>query len=424
MNANRVNLVDEVDVLVAGGGTAGAIAAIQSARAGARTLLVEQRSKLGGTMTGGRVSAPAYFYCQTHQIIAGIGWELVRRCHELDGRKMPDFLAPNPRRPSYHVGVDPHVYALVSEEACVESGVKICYNECVSDISEEAERWRIECVGKNLSRVVHAKEIVDCTGDADLVGMLGLARVRGERRQPGTLEFKLGGYELEQLDGALIEQAYRAALADGRLKPGDYCFPDRPFMDFLKSRGVNLQHLFGADSTSSESQAQAELAGHASLLRILRFVRSLPGCAQARIEDMGDYATVRETYRIVGETTVTREDYVSGRKFDDAIAWTLYFIDIHHEEGIKQEFLPKGVVPTIPLGSLIPKGASRILVAGRSLSCDRDAFSALRVEASCMAMGQAAGMAAALGAKRGIPSREVPLDALRTELRKHQALVP
>lgn len=423
MNKSLQVFDESADVVVAGGGTAGVIAAVQAAREGAKTVIVEMTGKLGGAMTGGLVSAPAYFYSRSRQIIKGIGWELIMRNRELDNITMPDFLTPNPRRPSYHVRVNPHVYALTAEEMCLKSGVKILYHETVSDIEDENGGWLLTTFGKNVKRTIRAREVIDCTGDADIVGMLGFERVRGERRQPGTLMFRLGGYDTGKLDAALVENEYRRALAEGRLRKGDYCGGEI-FMDFLASGGCNKQHIIGADSSSSVLQTEADINGHQALLRVLSFIKGIPGCGMATVDSMADSAAMRETYRIVGEQTITYEDYMNGKRYDDAVAYTLYFIDIHHDDGIHREFLPYDVVPTIPLGALIPKGSRRILAAGRCISSDQKAFSALRVEASCMGMGQAAGAAAALAVRMNVPSRDVPIEDVRGILRKHDAIVP
>ncbi|MFA7005996.1 MAG: FAD-dependent oxidoreductase, partial [Verrucomicrobiia bacterium] len=133
---------------------------------------------------------------------------------------------------------------------------------------------------------------------------------------------------------------------------------------------------------------------------------------------------VRETFRIVGETTVTVDDYVRGRHFEDAVAYSFYPIDLHVEHGVKPEHLKEGVVPTIPLGALIPKDSKNMMVAGRCLSSDRLANSALRVQASCMAMGQAAGATAALAVCAATTPLNVPLADIRRSLAKHGAIVP
>ncbi|NLB96207.1 MAG: FAD-dependent oxidoreductase [Armatimonadetes bacterium] len=417
-------LREEADILVVGGGTAGVIAAIQAARLGARTVVLEMTGQLGGTMTNGGVSAPAHFFNRGRQVIAGIGWELVTKTKALDGTPLPDFNNPPPNRPSHHVSVNPYLYACLAEESCLEAGVTLHYHEVVTTAEARGDRWLVESVGKGVRREVLAREVIDCSGDADVVGLLGFERVKGEVRQPGTLEFRLEGYDYKALDADLLQARYEEALRDGTLIRGDFCYARRPFIDYLRAGGANLQHLFGADSTTSETQTEANIAGRQGLLRMLRFLKTLPGCEKVRIARMYPMAAIRETYRIVGETTITREDYLSGRRFDDAVAYTFYFIDVHTEEGTDHEFLEEGVVPTLPLGALVPKGSQRLLVAGRTVSSDRRANSALRVEASCMAMGQAAGAAAALGVRQGVPSRDVPLDLLRDTLRAHGALVP
>jgi len=418
-------LQDDVDVLVVGGGTAGVIAAIQAARAGAKTAIVEMAGQLGGTITTGGVSAPAYFFSPDRQIIAGIGWELVLKTKALDNTPWPDFSRHNPRRPSYHIPINPAVYALVAEEAALEAGVDLHYHEILNDIERYPGGWSVQSVGKGILRSTLAREVIDCTGDADAVGILDLPRERGEVRQPGTLEFRLCGYNMDDLDVEVVQERFESAMDDGNLQPGDFWrAEDGLFIEFLRARGVNQQHIFGADSTTAVTQSSANVEGRRAVLRLLRFVRTLPGCGQATLEKLYPMAAIRETYRIVGETKITYDDYISGRIFDDAVCYTLYFIDVHTEHGVEQEFIPARRVPTIPLGSLIPKGSERLLVAGRSISSDRLAHSALRVEASCMAMGQAAGAAAALGVEMEVPSRDVPIEAIRSLLREHDAIVP
>jgi hypothetical protein len=415
----------QADVLIVGGGTAGAIAAIQAGRAGAKTAVVEMHGQLGGTMTTGGVSAPAYFWSPERQIVAGIGWELVQAVKALDGTSLPDFSAPNPRRPSYHVSVNPRLYALLAEEACLDAGVTIHYHEIVTGIRDLGDVWQVETVGKGLRRTITAREVVDCTGDADLVGMLGLPRLRGDVRQPGTIIFRLGGYDANEMDMEIVQEHYETAMADGRLHAGDFWrVEDQPFIQFLRSGGANAQHIFGGDSSTAATQTDMNLKGRQAVLRLLRFVRSLPGCENAQLDSLYTLATARETYRIVGEKTITYEDYISGSVFEDAVCYSLYFIDVHTEHGVEQEFVPRPRVPTVPLGALVPRGSRRLLVAGRCVSSDRLANSALRVEASCMAMGQAVGAAAALGAQQGVPSHEVPVGKIRALLREHDAIVP
>ncbi|MDF1514526.1 MAG: FAD-dependent oxidoreductase, partial [Anaerolineae bacterium] len=242
--------------------------------------------------------------------------------------------------------------------------------------------------------------------------------------QPGTLMFLLSGYDLNQLDRHQIQLRYEQALVKGELLPGDYQHTNKDFIHFLQNRGSNAQHIHGADSSTASAHTKANIAGRQSLLRLLRFVRSLPGCEDTRIETMASETGIRETYRIIGEVCITAEQYRQGVVFPDAVSYTFYPIDLHTAQGITPQPLEQGVVPTIPLRAMIPRGSRNLLAAGRCISSDRLANSALRVQASCMAMGQAAGAAAVLAARQRISPAEVNYDACRGLLRKHQAIVP
>lgn len=411
-----------VDVLVVGGGTAGTIAAIQAARAGAQVAIVERGQQLGGTMTSGGVGFPGLFHAWGRQIIAGIGWELVCRTVELGGGVMPDFSQPYGRQHWRHqIRLNGPLYAALAEEAALEAGVRLWYGALPTSVSAMADGWSVEVVGKGLRRRIHCAQLIDATGDADVVGMAGYRRRLAGQRQPGTLIFRLGGYDVDALDADALEARYRAALEGGALLPGDVASVNACFIAFLRSGGENAQHVLGADSTTAATQTEANVTGRQSVLRLLRFVRSLPGCEGAQLLKMAPETAVRETNRIVGETTVTVADYVAGRRFEDAVCYAFYPVDLHTEAGVKPEPLSEGVAPTIPLRALIPQGSRNLLVAGRCVSSDRLANSALRVQAPCMAMGQAAGAAAALGATT---PGALDLAVLKALLRRHDAIVP
>lgn len=132
----------------------------------------------------------------------------------------------------------------------------------------------------------------------------------------------------------------------------------------------------------------------------------------------------RESYRILGETLITVKDYTSGRHFEDAVSYAFYPVDLHTRTGVRPKPLKRGIIPTVPLSALIPKGSENIIVAGRCISSDRLANSGLRVQAACMGMGQAAGATAALAAKTDTTPLKVPLSDIHDLLRKHQAIIP
>jgi hypothetical protein len=275
--------------------------------------------------------------------------------------------------------------------------------------------------GKGTQVEIRARQVVDATGNAAVVGLLGLPRRREAATQPGTLIYRLAGYRVEDGKLELFNARAAEAVAAGRLLPTDF---NRNLRHFLETGGENAMHVPEADSSTSETHTRTNVRGRQSLLRMMRFLKSLEGFENLRIERLQPETGVRETYRIVGEASISCEDYVSGRQYVDAVAHTFYPIDLHDEHGVRPRHLPEGVVPTLPLGALIPKGSRNLIVAGRCVSSDRLANSALRVQASCMAMGQAAGAAAALAASgRSTPAR-LPLDELRRALTDHSAIVP
>ena len=294
------------------------------------------------------------------------------------------------------------------------------YYEFPLTVVAVAEGWRVRLVGKGTQVDVIAKQLMDCTGNAAVIGMLGLPRRREEATQPGTLIYKLTGYDRDRADLPALEAQARDALKTGGLLPTDMYGGVR---GFLASGGQNDMHIIRADSSTSALHTNTNVRGRQSLLRVLRFFKSQPGFEKLHVERLQPEAGVRETFRIVGETTIAQEDYVAGRVFADAIAYSFYPIDLHDEHGVRPEPL-KGAVPTIALGALIPRGSRNLLVAGRCLSSDRAANSALRVQASCMAMGQAAGTAAALACRTGATPLGVSLDTLRQTLKAHGAIVP
>lgn len=413
------------DVLVIGGGTAGTIAAIQAGRLGAKTILVEAGSQLGGTTTTGGVDFPGLFHAWGKQVIAGIGWELVTATAELNDDELPDFSKPTGRQHWRHqVRICGALYAALAEEACVKAGVQLRYYESPLAVDEVTGGWRVRLVGKGTIMNVTAKQIIDCTGSATAVGLAGFARLRDETRQPGTLIYRVGGYDLATLDpNALkaLQEKHAAAVKSGALQRTDI---NGSIAGWLGKGGESGNHVIGADGTTSESHTQTNIAGRQALLRVLRFLKQEPALALMEIERLQPEVGIRETYRIVGETTITVADYEGGRVFEDAVSHSFYPIDLHFEGGVRPKHLPEGVVPTVPLRALIPKGSKNLLVAGRCVSSDRLANSALRVQASCMAMGQAAGVTAALAARDGATPRQVSLAAIRAELTKHRAIVP
>lgn len=411
----------KADVLVIGGGTAGTIAAIQAARAGCSTVLVESGSQLGGTTTTGGVSFPGLFHAWGKQVISGIGWELVSEAVKLNDDQLPDFLVPTGKQHWRHqIRVNPFIYTMLAEEKCLQAGVRLRYYESPFRILYKKGQWEVETVGKGTHAKIICNQLIDCTGNASAASLSGYKVLREEETQPGTLMFRIGGYDFDKLDLKLLQQRYEEAVAKGELEREEF----RSIQALLRTAGDNVQHIAGADSTTSETHTLTNIEGRASLMKHLRFLRTLPGCEKTKLVSMQPETGVRETYRIDGIYQITHEDYVSGKVFDDSVCYSFYPIDLHDKNGVVPRHLEEGTVATIPLTALIPRNSRNFLVAGRCLSSDRLANSAVRVQASCMAMGQAAGAAAVIANKHRTSPSEVPVGEVKSLICDYGGIVP
>ena len=136
-----------MDILVVGSGSAGTTAAIQAGRAGAKTLLIERNFQLGGTTTTGGVAYPGLFDAWGKQVIAGIGWELVKESVELDGGKFPDFSKVPRAHHHNQIHINQFIFAILAEEKCQEAGVEIAYYEFPTSVKKTEQGWQVDCMG-------------------------------------------------------------------------------------------------------------------------------------------------------------------------------------------------------------------------------------------------------------------------------------
>lgn len=417
-------MTEQYDVLVVGGGPAGCPAAVQAALLGSRTLLVEKNGALGGTTTVAGVALPGLFHAWGRQIIAGIGWEMVRRSVAIAGDQLPDFSRWDLPHWKLQIPIVPAIYAAVIDETVTSAGVDLLLHTMVGAVAWRDDGWDVTLCTKQGLVPIRARRIVDCTGDADVVALAGLTRRSNPRRQPGTIMIRLGGYDIASLDLDALERAYAEALADGRLQPGDVS--SGSIATFLRNRGENAIHVPGAGAETSAAKTAAELAGRRAMMRLYTFLKGQPGLAGLRIESWAIETGIRETYTIDGLVSITEEDYVSGRMWPDAVSYSFYPVDVHRPDGHGIDIRPLryGTFPTIPRAAMIPRENGYLAVAGRCVSGDQAANSAYRVQASCMGMGQAAGAMAALAARAGCRMQDVPVDDIRAAIRRHGAIVP
>jgi hypothetical protein len=367
---------------------------------------------LGGTMTAGGVYMPNHFFRPQGPVVLGIAWELYTKSKAVEGLPVPDYRRRRPvESPGYYSYINVPLYAAIAEEEAVKAGIILHYHEFVQDVRPVGDLWEVTSAGRGVTRITVAKEIIDCTGDADVVRILGLGVLRDEVRQPGTYQYKIEGIEHEQIWEKEVQAIYDEAMAAGVLQRGDFAYPNmEPFRYYLAHGGHNGTHIYDADTSDAEGQTRANLEGRARMLRMFKFVTSsIPGCERAVLRMMAPHALARETYRAEGEYIVSRDDFMQATDFDDKVCNAFNYIDLHSQkDGCDVIFHESAdLLPKVPFRALIPKGSARLTVAGRIVSAERVALAGIRAQCTCMAMGQAMGAAAALAVQRGVASREI-----------------
>ncbi|MGQ9525885.1 MAG: FAD-dependent oxidoreductase [Armatimonadota bacterium] len=443
-SARQTPIWADVDVLVVGGGTAGTAAAIAAARNGARTLLVEASGMLGGSQTAGLVTPMMPNHIDGHPLTQGICEELLSRhaalVHgpEIGGRDRLWF--------------DPIRLAMAYDDAVAESGADVLYHSlCVDAVKKDDAVVGVVIESPSGRRALLARVVVDCTGDADVAAFAGVPFESGGPdgiNQPMSLRFHMANVRLDEAAAFFTQkgwpvspplmsvgchEAHESPIADivtdaecsGVLEPGDL-----GYFQFFTMLGrpnevsFNCPRLAGFNPTDVWELTRAAQVGRRKVRRIAQFCRQyIPGFQDAYISVVAPMLGVRESRRIIGEYVLTEEDVVGARKFPDAVARNCYPIDIHHPHGrgTTLRHLPPGEYHEIPYRCLVPKRVEGLLVAGRCISAAFAAQAAVRVQSNCIALGQAAGTAAALAVRLGIQPRQIDGAELRSMLSEQGA---
>lgn len=412
----NISKIIDADVAVVGGGTAGVFAAIAAARTGAKTVLIEKNGMLGGTLTVANVNFPGLFFAWGKQIIDGPCWEAIQRTVDLGGAVLPKISFKPERHWHEQITLNRFVFTTVLFNMCEEAGVKVICNSMLSSVNETDVDIKLFITGKNDMFAVRAKTAIDATGDANLVQIAGYETVRSEKLQPATLQNHMTGYDAEKVSMGEIED---------KLKDSD--FPEYITVDklrhFISIHKIDL-HVPCTDADSSDGRTELDRRALNDTMRIYTFLKSIKGMENMEIDFIAEETGVRETRRVVGEHIISAQEYINGEFYHDSVCYAFYPIDLHVMHGVEQTFHHENVVAKIPYSALIPMNSVHILCAGRCVSSDTYANSAVRVEAVCMAMGQAAGCAAALAAGNGVSVHQVRYEELCGALRNINAIVP
>lgn len=439
----------QYDVVVVGGGPAGVVAAIAAARHGAKTLLVERYGYLGGMLTAAGVGPQMTFHAGEIQVVRGIADEIICRLQELglSPGHMDDFVG----YASSVTPFDTEGMKYILETMALEAGVQLLYHTVFTGCTvENRQITKIQLYAKSGFFDVEAKVFLDCTADADLSTCAGVPSVYGRESdhlaQPMTMNIKVSGVDREKMieyvrrssDDMLatipfdrLHQLPRAGIQGGyslikKAKvAGEFnidrdmvlCFETNTPGEFI----LNMSRIIRKSAVDAFDLTDAEVEGRRQAQQILAFMRkNIPGFENCRMISTGPHIGIRESRKIDGIYKLTAEDLLENRMFDDAIAMGGYPIDIHSPDGaaMKHRYLKPGSWYSVPYRSLVTKEIENLIVAGRCISATHEACAAIRVTPIVMAIGQAAGTAAAQSSATGEYANRLDTQILRETLRK------
>jgi hypothetical protein len=423
--SKQLPVAKKYDVVVCGCGVAGFTAAVQAGRLGASVCLIEDTGMPGGILTFGGNNEIALFNAGSKPVIRGIGWEFVQRLSEAGYADIP-HMDEDIHHSLQGVHVNIPMAAHLMDEMLLEAGVDILYNQRIVDsVVENNTVIGVVVSTKQGLILIKGTQFIDCTGDGDVAYFSGAEYEIGDELQPGTLRFYPTGYDIEDIDRDAVIQDLRHQIQKGEIKREDFWSGLHAGYGAFSKQGNNINHV-NINNADSDSRSQAEIEGRRSIARLYKWMKSQDGAESLEILSCASNVAARESRRIVCNTYINVDDYISGRKYPDSICYSYYPIDLHTsgDETLHNIYLEKGCLPTIPLSALQVKGFDNLMVAGRCVGGDRLANSAFRVKASCMAMGQSAGAAAALACQQSLPNNKVDIDDIKAALLKHNAIIP
>jgi hypothetical protein len=434
---DKIPVLAETDVLVLGAGSAGCCAAIAAcAGAARRVMLVERYGFLGGTSTQMLDTFYGFFTPgeSPKKVVGGIPDRVV---DALDNAGAV-FLRPNTYGAGTGVNYNPERLKLVWDELLTQAGVKILLHATLVDAESDSTGRIIRVVlftRRGLFRVA-ARRFIDATGDADLCHWANVPYEKAGEIEPVqtlTTTFRMSNVDLAAYERAGGKKLLASCMAEA-VDKGTHPLPRKSGSlhpmnapGCISTVAVRVANL---DATDSEQLTAAEIEGRKQAFAYEKFFRDcVPGFAGANIIGLSHQIGVRETRRVYGEYRLTKNDCLDAARFDDVVLLCGAPIEDHRaaSEGKGEEtvwqYVPRGEAYDVPYRTLIPRGRDELWVAGRCFSATHDAHASCRSMAQTMAMGQAAGFAAALSIAKNCGARDVPVRALQEKLRESGAIL-
>jgi hypothetical protein len=390
----------ETDVVVAGGGPAGLASAIAAARLGMKVTLVERYGFLGGMATGGLILN----LIETQRYGSGTCQEIIHRLLKTEAA----LAHPEPEGTSLEwvegaalsgeavTDFDPEQFKMVTEEMATEAGVNLLfYTLIVETLVEEDRVIGIIIENKAGRQVILGQVFVDATGDGDLFASAGVPFILDRHPWGIDFGFRFGNVDVTKaLDWRDHNPTqYSTLMSQVKTSIGNFHWETTNRLDTVCGDGGRIQ----GDGLNPMDLTLISIETRKNVSAVVHYLRgSMPGFENAYLIDTASQIGVRETRKVVGEYTLTREDVTGRKHFQDAIASSVF---------------------DIPYRCLVPKNINGLLVAGRCISVSHEAHGNIRNIPPCLATGQAAGVAAAISVQTGVSPRNINITALQKALK-------
>lgn len=448
----------KADVAVIGAGPGGMAAAIAAARQGVKVVLVERLGYLGGQLGSG-LPFLAFMDMHQRQIVGGLAQEMVDRLTKLDGtaghRYCPFHLSSTT--------VNPFYTRIVCFQMVQEYGIDLLMHCELSRVNVVDNKVRsVTVTGKGSEIEIQAKVFIDGTGDGDVAYMAGAEYEKGQDKtgvlQPPTLMFNLGGVDFDRFCDYLAEHPEELPYNSGlthirpgydekffRNNPGHIFFGLNALIKKLRAEGkcpvnrdtviyirlpmpghvaVNTIRILNCDGSNVHDLSRGEMESHLQILPLIKMLQEhVPGFEDCYLTSVNASIGVRESRRIMGIKKLTKDDAVSGIIPEDSIGIYSYFIDIHSGDG--DETYTKTIEEPygVPYGCTVAKDIDGLMMTGRCISVDAVAFGSTRIMTLCMAVGEGAGIGAALAVKQNIEPKAVNPADVREILLQNGAIL-